>query len=745
MKTSLNRLRLAPEQIAIYRGEHVCVANRYGLMTSGLDGFYLQQTRFLSRFVLKLDGKPLRPVCANVVEAHSAIAYYLARFPAGAAGGPPGDEQAASGEIVDKGIEVQVNSFAGGGLHQDVIVTNRALAPVTVALDVEYAADFADLDEVDAGQRRQTAPVERTWHPGEEGSGELRFTYTHARLNHATRIRFAGGRLFDEGDAIRAVLTLPAGATRIVSIDVAPVFFGDAIEPWFGLDGDRTPHHPDPACSEAWLRDTAILEAGNTQVQEAWDRAVADLASLQTLRGRGDERFTPMAGIPKYTALFGRDTLVTGVQSALLTPATVRGSLLAVGEWTAKRYDDRYDAQPGKVLHQRQLSPLAVLGENPFLHYYGDYSAASLFILGTAIHFAHTGDREAFAAVRDRVFATLDWMDRDGDIDGDGFYEFRTLAPDGIKNQGWKDSGEAMLAADGSYVEDPIAVVEIQGSYYAAKQALAGVLGILGEHGRAAELMAQAAGLKAKFNEAFWLPEERYFALALGPDKQPVRSIACDPGMCLSYGIIDADKAVAVRDRLLRPDLFTGWGVRTLSSDHPAYNPLAYHLGTVWPVTTANICFGLKRYGFDDACQTIAAALFDATDLFDYARLPEVFGGHQRDKRHPHPGIYPQSCSPQAWSASAVVQVVQALAGLTPLAPLDTLVVDPALPDWLPDLTIRNLQVGSRRVSLSLHRDASGAVEHRILEGGDGLTVRRPDPLPEGQDRAAALFATLAS
>ena len=435
-----------------------------------------------------------------------------------------------------------------------------------------------------------------------------------------------------------------------------------------------------------------------------------------------------MAGIPKYTALFGRDALVAGLQSTLLNPMTVRGALRSVGKWTATSRDDHFDAQPGKVLHQRQLSPLALVGQTPFVHYYGDYSAPSLFILGAALDFAHTGDRRAFETIRDQVSATLDWMDRDGDIDGDGFYEYRTLAGKaGVKNQGWKDFSQAILYPDGSYVRDPIAVAEVQGLYYAAKQSLAGVFLELGERDRAAELFEQAAALKRRFNERFWLPDQRFFALALGPDKEAVGTIASNAGSCLAYGIIDEDKAAFVAERLVAADMFSGWGVRTLSSEHPAYNPLAYHLGTVWPVDNANICSGLKRYGFDDAFHKVAKAMFDATEIFDYDRLPEVYGGHPRGKRHPHPGVYPASCSPQAWSASAVIHICHALTGLIPWAPQDTLIVDPALPDWMPHLTVRDIQVGAKRVSLAFHRNADGTTDHEVLKTDDSVRLHQFD------------------
>jgi glycogen debranching enzyme len=253
----------------------------------------------------------------------------------------------------------------------------------------------------------------------------------------------------------------------------------------------------------------------------------------------------------------------SGGTASSLNPSTLNGSLLAIGERTAKTVDDRYDAQPGEVLHQRQLSPLALLGENPFLHYYGDYSAPAYYLIGAALHFARTGHAEAFGAIRDKLEATLACMDRDADadIDGDGFYAYRTRAGEkGLKNQGWKDSSEAILYPDGSFVRDPIAVAEVQGLFFAAKQGIALVYAALGESERAERLLAEAAALKKRFNERFWMADVRYFALALGPDGNQVKTIASNAGLCLASGIVDDDEARAVVDRLMAPDMFSGWG-----------------------------------------------------------------------------------------------------------------------------------------------------------------------------------------
>lgn len=554
--------------------------------------------------------------------------------------------------------------------------------------------------------------------------------YRHPELPHGTILRFAGPADFTEGlGTVSCALDLSPQQTHSLVLDVVPIFSGEQIEPWYDCDGVPRPSCPAGEVRQAWAADCTRLFVPNPRVQAAWDRAAADIASLALLEGEGAERLTPAAGVPNYIALFGRDTLMAAWQSVLLNPALLRGCLSLIGKWNAEAYGDSFDAQPGKVLHQRQFSPLALLGKKPFLHYYGDYSAPGLFLLGLANDLAHGGDKAFFLSMRDKALATLDWMDRDGDFDHDGFYEYQTRAGNvGIKNQGWKDSGQAILYEDGGMVADPIAVSEIQGLYYAAKQAMALALAAVGEGARAADLLRQAEVLKRRFNDRFWLEEENFFAMALDPDKRPVKSIADNPGACLAYGIIDAEKAQAVADRLMAPDMYSGWGIRTLSSAHPAFNPFAYHLGSIWPFANALTGFGLKRYGFTALLHRLARSLFEATDLFHLGRLPEVFGGYPRDQRHPHPGIYPGACAPQAWSASAIVRLVHAMLGLIPLAPLNTLIIDPDLPEWLPELTLENLRVGTSQIDLHFRRDPSGATENEVVQGGEGLTIRRYSP-----------------
>ncbi len=737
---NLNRFRPRPSRLITYEGHAFLITDLEGFIGSGIEGLYYRQTRFLSKMRLAVEGSEPSIVSANVVDDYSSIAYYVAASPAGAKGGPQPESGQGDGEMVRHGIELQVNGFVGGGLHLDVHVSNHALALTKIAVSWNFDADFADRAEAEQGERQQNAPVERRWNL-EAGQGTLSFIYRHPKLSHGTEIRFSGAQDLTERDGTVSVsLGLQPQQQVSFSIDVVPIFCGEPVALQHARDAFGDP--PIDITRDGGVQ----MSAGNEQVQHAWDRAVSDLACLALLEGDGEERLTPAAGVPNYLALFGRDVLMTGFQAGLVAPAMLRGSLRQIAQWNAKEYDERYDQEPGRVIHQRELGPLSLLEKNPFLHYYGDYSAPGLFLIDMAWDLALTGDKEFFLSMQAKILATLKWMDRDGDGDGDGFYEYETKAGSwGEKNQGWKDSREAILYEDGRLVEDPIALVEIQGCYYAAKQLVGLAFASLGDDRRAADLLAEAERLKRRFNETFWMPEAQYFALALDPAKNLVKTIAGDAGQCLAYGIIDDDKAQAVAARLMSSEMFSGWGIRTLSNRHPAFNPFAYHLGSVWPASNSVIGFGLKRYGFNEKLHRLAKGMFDAAELFDFDRLPEVFGGNARDRRHPHPGIYPDANSPQAWSAGAVVLLVHSMLGLIPVAPRQTLIIDPDLPEWLPALTLSNIRVGNARASLRFWRDTAGSTQHEVVEQEGELRIHRPLACDKGVDRFARCLTEVAS
>jgi glycogen debranching enzyme len=380
-------------------------------------------------------------------------------------------------------------------------------------------------------------------------------------------------------------------------------------------------------------------------------------------------------------------------------------------------------------VQQVNLGPLATLGLTPMAQYYGDYAAPPAFLIALGQHFAWTADADFARRHYEHAMRVLDWIDGDADLDGDGFLEHETRSPMGNRNQGWKDSGMALVDEHGRGVDNPVAPCEVQGYVYAGKQQYAMALALaMRKFGEAKRLLSDAASLKQRFNDAFWMPDEGFIAYALDPQKVQVRSITSNPAHCLATGIVDGRYARAVTERMLLPDMFSGWGVRTLSSDHPSFNPFSYHLGTVWPVEAATVAFGMKRYGFHDEANRVAQGMFEVAALFPHHRLPEVIGGYQRDDEHPHPEMYPQSQSPQAWSASAIPLLVQSMLGLRPFAPMRLLLIDPALPAWLPDVTLRNLHVGGARTDIRFHRERDGSTGWKVLDKQGTLTVLQQPP-----------------
>ncbi|HKS71001.1 MAG TPA: amylo-alpha-1,6-glucosidase, partial [Ktedonobacterales bacterium] len=380
------------------------------------------------------------------------------------------------------------------------------------------------------------------------------------------------------------------------------------------------------------------------------------------------------------------------------------------------------------------------------LRYYGDYATPPDFLIMLGQYLAWTNDLETVRAMLPAARTTIDWLDRYGDLDGDGFIEYVTRSSQGTKNQGWKDSSQGIVDTDGYIVPNPIAPVEIQGWWYVGLRWAALAFFFAGDRAYAVELLAAARGLKRRFNQAYWMPDEQFYAMALGPDKRQVRSIGGAAGHLLATGIVPRERAAAVARRLLRPDLFSGWGVRTLSSEHPAYNPFGYHLGAVWPVDMGTFTFGLARYACFNEMFQLAEGLFAASDLFSRNLLPEVLGGIPRDADHPHPGIYPAANEPQGWSSSAVVMVVQALLGLNPFAPLRLLLVDPHLPPWLPRIRLEGIRVGQATVDLEAWRDQrSGKTHYRARRSGPVVVLRQPVPSGPENTPLRDAFAALTS
>jgi glycogen debranching enzyme len=407
----------------------------------------------------------------------------------------------------------------------------------------------------------------------------------------------------------------------------------------------------------------------------------------------------------------------------------MRGTLAELARLQGTEVNDWRDEQPGRMLHQAESGPLAMLNVHPLARYYGSITTSGFYPVVVSELWHWTGDKDLVRPFVGPALRALQWLDEHADVDRDGFYEYRTCSEQGLRNQGWKDSDDAIVHEDGSQADVPIATCEEQAFVHVAKLHMSELLWWLDEKDEARRLYREATELKQRFNHVFWMEDEGFFAMGLDRDKRHIRSIGSNAGHCLAAGIVDEALVRRTADRLFEQDMFSGWGIRTLSARHPAYNPYSYHRGSVWPVEHGSFAVGMVRYGLHDYIERLCRAQFEAAALFDFYRLPELFSGHHRDVEHPFPAQYPNANSPQAWSASAVWCLLQAMLGLYPYAPMNLLLVDPHLPVWLPEVALHNLHVGDASVDLRFYRTRRGESDYEVLDKRGRLhVVRQPSP-----------------
>jgi glycogen debranching enzyme len=498
-------------------------------------------------------------------------------------------------------------------------------------------------------------------------------------------------------------LELGHGDTWACCLEARPVIDGHR---WQFVGDPHADDGPDPR-SAPRVRADPLLHA-------PFERARADLRAL-AMPNAGHDRFIA-AGVPWFQALFGRDTLVTALMTALVGTPEARGALEAVAALQATARDDWRDAEPGKLPHELRRGELAYRHEIPHTPYYGTHDAPALFCLALWHVWRWTGDRRLLDEYLDTACAALRWCDEAGDRDGDGFLEYETRSRRGYYNQSWKDAGDAIVHEDGTIAPLPIATVELQGYWYAARLAMAELLDACGQPDEARRLRDAAEELRARVNTRFWLEDEGFYAMALDGAKQAVRTIASNPGQLLWTGVPNATQARAVARRLLEPDLFSGWGTRTLTARHPAYNPMSYQRGSVWPHDSVLTAAGFFRYGLTDEAATLVHATLEAACAFEDERLPELFCGFDRKLGGPVP--YDANV-PQAWAAAAPILAAQLFVGLVPDAPSRRCFVAPWLPEWLPELELHDVAVGDGHLSLSIARHD----DTTVLESVDSTGV----------------------
>lgn len=743
----LVRLRPWPDILYVSQGRTVLATDRDGFFDKGSQrGLFVHETRLVSRWRYLVDGRPFTPVALSNVDQHTWLGYYVVLPP----GAEPGEQDQGSGHMKadsEQTLELRLSRSVGQGMHEDADLANFSSRITRFTLEIEVESDFADLAETFAGEeRQQKGELRQSWR--QDGDAwELAFDY---RAEHRPEEPAPGGgerevERIDRGLVLRLERTGSPPVWKdgriAFEVELAPGATWHACLIFTPRMSDLGEEPPPPrdcvSFGEAplFLEEAASFSTPGSgtlapAVEGALRQARCDLAGLRLPDlDEGERSWTMAAGLPLYIALYGRDVLTASWQAASLGPEMMDGALRNLSRLQGREEDDWRDEQPGRMLHEAHTGPLAALGYHPRRRYYGSVTTSGFYPVVVSELWHWTGDRERVRPLLRPALDALRWLERSSDPDGDGFFDYRTRSSQGVVHQAWKDSPGAVVDEEGREVEPPIATCEEQAFVYVARLHLSELLWWMDEKDEAKRLFHQAGELKKRFNEAFWMEDEGFFALGLDAERRPIRAVASNPGHCLAAGIVDAELAERTAARLFQDDLWSGWGVRTLSSRNPAFNPYSYHRGSVWPVENGSFALGFLRYGLHDRLEAVSRAMFEAARLFDHFRLPEVFSGHARDASHPFPAIYPQANSPQAWSASAVICLVQSLLGLYPYAPLKTLLVDPYLPEWLPELTVRGLRVGEASVDLRFFRKDGGRSDWEILDQRGTLHIlRQPSP-----------------
>lgn len=726
-----------------WHGQSLLITDERGDCGEGnsLSGYYFRETRHLRSLRLEINGE--QPwLCESAwTEPESLLFSYvhpeLAEFGGGGTGYSQDRISRDPHGIPHRAIDIRVAHAIGiASLDVTVEITNRAAEPV--AFDVAWMvdADFADIQEALGRKRQQRAGVSvRT------RDAALDIEYGHERLPYRTAVSASGDVAWRAAPGrLTARLSLETQQTARLGLHVEPRDYQDAPAP---RELEEIERH-----WRSW-RDglVRVKIAGNRVAEETVRRNFQDLSSYPLLQGPREEWLAPQAGLPAYPAFFGRDACTASWQATWLDGGQMLDATLTrLGRFQGTKSDPWRDEEPGRVIQQLRSGPLARLGINPFAAYYGDFASPMMFIIALAHAFAWTGDREMLGRHWGAARRILDWLREHGDRDGDGYLEYQTASPQGTKHQGWKDSGNAVLYEDGTPVPTPLGTCDLQGYWFASLQLMSALSWVRGEKDNVRALWREAMELRERFNRDWWMEDESYFALALDPDKRQVRMLTSNVGQCIATGIIDREHLPRVVNRMFAPDMFSGWGVRTLSTTDRSYNPIDYHLGSVWAVENASIVFGLARFGLRHRAAELSKALFDLAALYPDRRIPETVGGYARVERA-SPGAFPRSNPAQLWNATVFPILLQSLLGLQPLAPLKLLVVDPHLPDWLPDVVIEGIRVGDAEATLRFWRDDHGESHGEIVHKRGTLHLLRQPPIESlttsTSERFGALVETL--
>jgi len=650
---------------------------------SGL-GLYTRDTRFLSRMEIRINNQ--RPILLSSAADENYISTIRLTNP----------HMEEDGKLIlwRESVEIERTRFIyEGALYETFKLTSYYPKAIQFDFSVLLDADFTDMFVIRGFQHGKLGSK-----TGERrASGERVISYLGAdELLRETKVKWdtQESRISETGE-VHFDVDLKHQESVEIAFFIAPMIDGN----------EPLQHEPKEAMNKlrasyaSWNASSTSISSDMPLFNKLYHRGVQDLRVLLTDLGYGQ---FPVAGLPWYSVPFGRDSLIAALQMLSLNPQIAKGTLLTMAAYQGQKEDEWRDEQPGKVMHEIRYGELAATNQVPFTPYYGTIDATPLFLLLTAEYYHWTGDLEFVSSLMPHLNAALNWIKEYGDYDNDSFVEYYQKSSKGIANQGWKDSADSVIHSNGDYAEAPIALVEVQGYVYQALTRLAPIFKSLGHEEQAEVMEKDAAQLRTRFEEDFWMDDEQFYAIALDKDKKRVDSVTSNAGHILMSGIASPERAKAVAARLVAPDLFGGYGIRTMSTAATGYNPMSYHDGSVWPHDNSLCLLGLSQSGFTEEAITVMQGLLNAADQFEYYRLPELYCGYSDQLGAPVP--YPVACSPQAWAAGTPLTFVQALLGLQPNALTRQITIKPALLNGMNDLKVEQLQIGNGTLSLRISR-----------------------------------------
>jgi glycogen debranching enzyme len=666
-------------------------------------GLFCRDTRFLSLLNLQIE-KHTPVLLSSTAQKGFALSVLCAN---------PFIENRLLAEVIGIQREIVLN----GGLFEELTITNYSRESVKFEIGLSFAADFADLFQIRGFTRENQGRLMRQVKPGEDlnasmqelvlETGELSLAYQG--LDGAlveSRIRFTH-RQPDRFNGFTAVweLALESHETQQLGYRLQPMINS---RPASMVSAPMTLRQAIAAESmekQDWCASVTQIRSDNRAFNEVIERAEQDIYLLRQTFEKGSKDKVLAAGIPWFSTLFGRDSIIAAAQTLILDPRIARQTLVSLAQYQGKVDDEWREEQPGKILHELRLGEMARCGEVPHTPYYGTVDATPLWIMLYAQYYAWTHDRETLEHLWDNALAAMEWIDRS--CRETGYLTYYRKSSKGLRNQGWKDSEDCIVNRKGELAEGSIALSEVQGYVYAAKMRLSEIARLKKRLDLADRWQEEAKDLQARFNRDFWVEDQGYCAMALDGDGNPVDGIASNPGHCLELGILYPEKARSVAERLRAPDMFNGWGIRTLSSLSPAYNPMGYHIGSIWPHDNAMIAAGLRSLNLVEQALEVAQGIIDMTLQQPYQRPPELFCGFERTPDS-SPVRYPVACSPQAWATGAIFQFLQIMVNLVPDAPSNCLrVIDPTLPPSVGRLSLHNLRIGETVLDLDFERSGS--------------------------------------